>query len=293
MLAALPFFIAACASAPPRAPYPHESILTVIAELKIQLNKDPYRFAPGTDLEGGNIYRVTLARLKSLETMAGPEYADVLAYAEGECSERLGSWTLARDAFRSAAARETSLAADATRRANIDEKFAAATDRAQFGHTLQGYLNDLTVMQRRLEDLAATKPGYPYDSFLKLERQRGLEEAVRLNFTNRMVLADGLQKVLQEAGKQLETEFADGWRHSENMLQLGAVYETLARDLASQHPPEGAEFDAQGAWATWIEQARQAYRQVAEKDGDPAKPEGIARVRALEAYTLRVQTLGR
>src|SRR5262245_10186457 len=83
------FPLVGCAMQPVPAPYPHESVLTVIGELKIFLNQDPYRDPPGRDLQGRNIFRVTLERLDNIKPLVGPEYSDVLDYARGECLERL------------------------------------------------------------------------------------------------------------------------------------------------------------------------------------------------------------
>src|SRR5262245_5371875 len=105
--------LAGCATKPVPAPYPHESVLTILGELKIFLNQDPYQDPPGRDLQGRNIYRVTLERLDNLKPLTGPEYSDVLAYARAECLERLGSWRDAAENFEQAAGTSSTLVASA------------------------------------------------------------------------------------------------------------------------------------------------------------------------------------
>jgi hypothetical protein len=288
----LVILVPACARGPARAPYPHESILTVVAELKIHLNKDPWRQPPGRDLTGANIYRVSLARLESLESMTGEEYADVLAFAAAECLERLGAWARARDGFERAAARQSSLADEARRRAALAGRMATLTDRATFARTLEGYLNDLDVLDRRLADWADEQSGWPYGSFIRLERERAVAEAARYHFNNRMVLAGGLERAL-DAARRLVDRSEGGWRYCQHLLMLGEFYETLARDWTAEHPPEGADLRLDAPWAGYVNQAREAYQRVAQTDGDPAKPEGQGRLGALEAYALRIEALAR
>ena len=107
--------VAACTRTAPPAPYPHESILSIIAELKLGLDRDPYREPPWQDLQGLNIFKVTLDRLDALEGLAAGEYRDVLDFARGQALERLGQWSEAAAAFDGGGA--TELAEPATVRA--------------------------------------------------------------------------------------------------------------------------------------------------------------------------------
>jgi hypothetical protein len=285
--------LAACASAPTKAPYPHESVLTVVAELKIFLDQDPYRQPPGEDLNGRNIFRVSLERLKALQPLTGPEYADVLDFAKGQCLERLGEWTAAREAFESAADRATSLAPTAREHAANAARMAGLTDRSAFTNTLEGYLNDLEVLERRLKEWQQQSPPWPYDAYLRQAGERAQEERVQLLFTNRLVLEGAIARMIK-AAQTLTQQYQDSYRISAHWIQLGSIYETLARDWADRHPPESSQGSKLGKeWLGLVEQARQAYQHVARADGDPAKPEGQARLRALDAYALRVQALAR
>lgn len=293
LLLLLAAVLTACAGVSNKAPYPHESLLTIVAELKIFLNQDPYRQAPGQDLNGRNIYRVSLERLDALGTMSvAGMYRDAIAFARGECLERLGDWTAARRAFADAAAVATPLAQTAALRATFAEKMAKLTDRRTFAPTLDGYLNDLDVQERSVREWLAAKPAWPYDSYLRQTLEAIQDERTRLLFTNRQVLPAAVSKALAAGQKQVD-DHPQSWRASDHALLLGAMYETLARDWTSQNRPEGPAPRLDEGWSGWIERAREAYRKVAQADGDPAKLEGQARLRALDAYALRMQSLAR
>ena len=285
--------LTSCAHTPPQAPYPHESIMTIIAELKIHLERDPYRRPPGVDMEGRNIYRVSLARLDQLKQLTSEEYRDVLAFARAQCDERLGDWSTAAADFDLAATGKDPLASIARQRAHSAAQLADLTNRQAMSQTLDGYLNDLDVLERQLEKLKDSKPDWPYDSYVTIELERTREEQARLLFENRLVRPGALPQALEKA-TQLVDQHTDSWRISEHRLLLGSFFETLARDWATDHPPQGNTFaSGEEQWKGWVEKARQSYRIVAQTDGDPVKPEGQARLRALDAWSLRVEALSR
>ena len=285
--------LAGCTRVSQKAPYPHESILTVIAELKIFLGQDPYRQAPGQDLNGRNIFRVSLERLDALQSLTdAARYGDVLAFARGECLERLGDWPQAQKAFAAAAQTSSSLARLAAQRAENAGKLAGLLGHHETNPTLDGYLNDLDVRERALREWLAAAPPWPYDAYLRQSLENLQEERARMLFMNRLVLDGAVAKALA-AARKLVDEHPQSYRASDHWLFLGSFYETLARDWNGVNRPEGMTPRLDEGWSGWIEQARQAYRHVAQTDGDPAKLEGQARLRALDAYALRIQSLAR
>jgi hypothetical protein len=288
--------IAGCASAPPPTPYPHEQVLTVFAELKLYLDQDPYRLAPGRDLQGRNIFRVTLERLDGLGEATGPAGADVFQYARGLCLERLGDWSGAAQAFGRAAQAGTSLAGAAGDHAGAARRMADLVDRDRLSRaTPESYLNDLEVMDGRLMEWAgAPNPVSPYAAYARMEAEREREERIAMLFDHRRQLSDGVARAMKLA-ESLVADFRDSRRVGEHWLLLGSLAEGLARDWARQYPPEGptGAYGDQGRWFQWVEQARTAYRKAAQADGDPAKPEGAARLRALDAWAGRVASLAR
>jgi tetratricopeptide (TPR) repeat protein len=275
---------AGCKRVEPRVPYPHESILTIVAELKLFLEQDPYTQPPGTDLEGRNIFRVTLERLAQLEPLLDAEYEDVLAFARGECLERLGAWPEAAQAFAQAGATSSTLAAAALRRGEQALRMAALIDPAKFSPDLRGRMNDLQVAQQKLREWAGESPPWPIGSFIEVERERAQEQQARLQFT------------IERAIAPTQALAADNTRSSRAMqhqITLGTAFETMAREWTGIYRPEQTGIPEDAPWAGWVEAAREAYRKAALADGNPAKPEAQARLRALDAYALRMQNLGR
>ena len=292
MVVVLAMVLPGCGRTARRSPYPHESIMTVVLELKLFLDQDPYRNPPGTDLEDRNIYRVSLARLTALEELADPVYADVLAYARAQCLERLGLYGEASGAFEAAEALRTELARDALERAGHARSLAELIDRSRLDDSVEGYLNGLEVIERRLEEWIDRRPPFPYPSLARIERERAQEERARLLAANRFLLRDAAPRAA-EAFERLVDLNPDSARRNRNRLLVGEFYETLARDTTASLRPEGPAFNPEGNWADWVARARHEYRLVAQADGDPAKLEGQARLRSLDAYALAVRSLAR
>lgn len=274
-------------------PEPHESISGVIAELKAHLElEDPYRREPGRDPEGQNIYRLTLARLDRLDELTGPQYDDILAFARAECLERLGEWGGAAESFAIVVAGQTSL----SELAGVREQWARRLDRLtappEVTNSLDAYRTHFESSRARLFDLlrADPPPSPPYGSYIRVERERALEQLALLLSANRF--APGSVELAVEAARTLAEENAESWRIGLHHLTLGRLFEASARDYTTLQPPEGARFDL-GLWAGWIEGARDAYARAAALDGDAAKPEGQARLQALDAYAQSVRRRAR
>ncbi len=280
-----------CASGPAPVPYPHVSVMTVLAELDIFLNRDPYTQPAGRDLEGGNIFRVSLVRIQTLEELFGEEYADVLLYSKGQCHERLSAWKVAANAFEAAARHGTSLADEATRHGQAARRMSDLLDQASRGMTIEGF--HLAALEKHLGDWLDEGPAWPYDPFIRMQIERALEGRARLLFANRLVLQNGVRQAIEVAERLVE-ECADSHRHTEHLLLHGGFYESLARDWTALNPPQSmllGELDDR--WSHWVAQARRAYLEVAHADGDPVKLEGQKRLGVLDAYSLRVRSLAR
>jgi hypothetical protein len=138
----------------------------------------------------------------------------------------------------------------------------------------------------------AAAPPWHYDAYARAALENVQEERVRLLFINRMVVDGAIARAV-DAARKLAAEHPQSWRATDHELLLGSLYETLARDWTSQVRPDGQRPRLEEGWTGWVEQARAAYRRVAQTDGDPAKLEGQARLRALDAYALRMQALAK
>lgn len=266
-------------------PYPHESVMSALAEMKIHLRKDPYRFPPGTDLDGRNIFRVTLARLESLDELTGTEYDDVITYARAECLERLGLWSAAAEAFDVSAAPAGSLAEFARPRAAWDRKIADILIDPTGETTLDQYIGTLDARRLALEAMLNGAPE-PYGPLIRVELERAARAKALLLSANRQILPRGTERSIETADA-LARDHAESWRRGENHILLGRIYEQLATEYAQVQDPTRAGFDAE-RWGGWVQSAREAYLKTAQTDGDPAKPEAQARLRTLDAMAQRV-----
>lgn len=282
-----------CSRVEPRVPYPHESILTIVANSASFFSNKKSLYATSGHGSGRSQYLwVSLERLTQLDQLLDPGYADVLAFARGECLERLGAWEGAAAAFAQAAATSSTLVGAATQRATNAARMAELTDRSKLSPTLEGCLNDLEVMQHQLRAWSDRTPGWPISAFINLERERAQEDYARLLFTNRMVLDRGTERAL-EAAQGLTVEHARSARAMHHQIAAGTMLEALARDWTVRNRPEENGMPESSPWNSWVSAAREAYRKAALADGDPAKPEAQARLRALDAYALRMQNLAR
>lgn len=275
----------ACGRSDKLLPYPHESVLSVIGELKIWLRSDPYREEPGRDLEGQNIYRATLARLDTIDELAGPEYDDILAFARAECFERLANWTGAAEEFQKVAEAGTSLSEEAGIRLIWVRRFVQATKQPPALENLEDYLDHLNAQLVQFEQLRRSGPMFPYDAYIMIELERTQEQKAAFLFMNRLVISEGARRAIDDAQSLIQTHSASR-RLGELELMVGGFYEALARDYLRVNPPQHYGFNLE-QWLTWIDQAREIFARVAQRDGDPAKPEGQARLRAVEALVAR------
>jgi hypothetical protein len=144
-LAALLAWPAGCASTPEPDPRyrPAENVLEVIAVLRRHVPDDTYRFEPGQDFTGRNVYRSSLLRLESLErvhaeSLRAAQIEGVIAFGKGRALERLRAFDLAAEEYRLAAELDRELAVEAGRSADLCQA-----------------LHDTTRLGVDLDDLAA------------------------------------------------------------------------------------------------------------------------------------------
>lgn len=284
-------FALGCQRASMDAPYPHESLLSIIAESKIALRKDPYLEPPGRDLEGQNIFRVTLTRLDSVDELAGAAYDDVLAFARAECHERLSRWSAAVAEYGEVIESETSLSESAKAHRAWAMLIAEAASETTETLTLSAFINTLDVRRVAYLQVLEQKPPFPYDGLIRRAMESNLQIKSQFLFDNRYLIPRGAELSIESARKLVE-ENLKSYRYGENWLLLAGIYEGLARDYAQFNDPGEANFNPEN-WSALMDQAREACRKAAQADGDLAKPEAQARLRALDAYSLRVMDSAR
>ncbi len=265
--------------------------MTVVMELKMFLAQDPYRRPPGNDLEGRNIFKVSLARLDALKDLTGPEYRDVIAFARGQCRERLGQWSQAAAAFDEATSAATRLAGAARQRAALARRMNELANRSAFDGTLEGYLNDLDVAQRRLAEWVEQKPPFPYESFARAERERAQEERLRILMENRLVLRDGAARAAAVADALIEQN-PRAWRINLDRLAQGRSSRRSRETGPPSTGPRGPDWRGRRMGGMGRAGARgptaRSRRPTATR-----QTEGQARLRALDTYALRIKSQAR
>ncbi len=132
LLAALLAFGCAAKPKPVLPQYqPTASVLEVVATLRRHLPDDTYRFEPARDFTGRNIYRSSLIRLESIESVHAESLKagtldDVIAYSKGRALERLRAYDLAAENYRKAAERDGPLREESRKAASLDDGLAEA-----------------------------------------------------------------------------------------------------------------------------------------------------------------------
>jgi hypothetical protein len=150
---------------------------------------------------------------------------------------------------------------------------------------LADYLDYLDAQLVQFEQLRRSGPQFPYDAYIMIELERVLEQKAAFLFMNRVVIPEGAKRGIA-TGEQLLLEHAASNRLGEHEISVGGMHEGLARDYLRMNPAQGHTFDAE-AWLVWVDAARELYSKAAQRDGDAAKPEGQARLRAIEAMAAR------
>lgn len=275
-----------CAGSSKQAPYPHQSVLSIVTEMEIATRFDPYREEPKRDLEGQNIFRTTLRRLDALSPLLSEEYEDILNFARAECYERLGDWESAAHTFGQVVEAGTTLSEESAAREQWVRKIHEAREQPAEIKDLEAYVDHLESVHLKLGRLAELNPTYPYDSYILIEKEAAQRDKAAFLFANRMVIEGGAPRAVAAADRLIERT-STSRRHGEHKLLLGSFYETLGRDYARRFDPTGLGFDAE-RWTEWNDKARILYGEVAQADGDPAKPEAQARLRVLDAFSLRI-----
>ena len=126
---------AGCQSAAPKkaeAPYgPTESVLEVVAVLRRHVPDDTYRFPPPTDFTGRNVYRSTLLRMESIQSIHANALRSgymkpVIHFSKGRSLERLRAYDLAAVQYREVTEVDSPLKDEAKHSAEVCERIHEA-----------------------------------------------------------------------------------------------------------------------------------------------------------------------
>jgi hypothetical protein len=280
---------------------PTESILEVVAVLRRHVPDDTYRFPPGTDFSGRNVYRASLLRLENLEklhsgALRAGQLDEVIRFAKGRALERLRAYDLAAQHFAAARSNEV-LREAADRSARLNAAIAEAT---RIGIELENPLEpesllpldshqviaDLDLRVARLSDLLARELPVPYAAILREEIER--TDVIRASYFTamRQVLQDGNLRAVAEWQRTITNHAASKFRQR-HMIAAADLFAVMAREYVIARPPESLTFDPP-MFRELVDGATHLYQAVAQKDGTPEKLEASRRLEAFLAFTLQV-----
>lgn len=297
---------AACAKTPPPDPRyrPVESVLEVIAVLRLHVDDDTYRFPPATDFTGRNVYRSSLLRLENLErtqadALRAGHMDEVIAFSKARALERLRAFQLAAATYRSVAERNGELAQEARRSAAVcdalDEAARSGFDpdrppgETPVGPEPRDGESVVAAAERRVALLQALRPdvvGTHYEHVVDEEIERADVGRASWFVAARRLTPDGDVRALSELQRVAMTH-KDSKLASRHLLSLADLFASLAEEYVEMHPPEGMLFDP-ATFQELVDSTSRLYDAVGRQDGTPEKLEASQRLEAFLAFTLRV-----
>ncbi len=282
---------------------PTESVIEVVAVLRRHVPDDTYRFPPGSDYTGRNVYRASVLRLENLSKLhAGALKAghldEVIHFSKARALERLGAYDLAAQHFDRASKSEV-LREDADRGAHLN---AAIADALRIGLQLADPMgpdtmlpvdSDTVVAQldervSKFTALLGNAPPPPYPAILREEIERADVTRARYFTSMRHALPDGNLRAVAEWQRVIVRHGPSKFRRR-HMIESANLYAELAREYVIAKPPESLSFDPP-MFRELVDGAAHLYEAVAHQDGTPEKLEAARRLEAFLAFTLQVDS---
>ena len=280
---------------------PTESVIEVVAVLRRHIPDDTYRFPPGTDYSGRNVYRASLLRLENLAKLhAGSLRAghidEVIQFSQARALERLRAYDLASQHFDQASKSEV-LQRDAQRGANLN---AAIAEALSIGIPLADPMGANTKLPGNAELVVAqldervaifttllrNDPPAPYPAILREEIERADVTRARYFTAMRHALENGNLRAVAEWQRVIARHSASKLRRR-HMIEAANLYVELAHEYVFAKPPESLSFDPP-MFRELVDGATHLYEAVAHQDGTPEKLEASRRLEAFLAFTLQV-----
>jgi hypothetical protein len=283
---------------------PSESVLEVLAVLQRHVPDDTYRFPPARDFTGRNVYRSSLLRLENLEqihanALRAGHMDGAIAFGKGRSLERLRAYDLAAEAYRIAAERDATLAAEALRSAELCDDLERASEIQIEPVPIAGQDTEfleipspalaLARFEERaalLEALAIAAGDSHQAAIVREEIERNDLERARYFVRVRSMLVDGDVRAAAELERviTLHTESKLSARH---LLDLAEFYAQLSAEYVGRHPPESLDFDP-AEFRDLVDSSARLYEMVAARDGTTEKIEATRRLEAFLAFALGV-----
>jgi len=300
--------LAACASTPEveKRYRPSASALEIIAVLNRHVPDDTYRFEPARDFTGRNVYRSSLLRLENLEhaqpeSLRAGQLEGVIAFAKARALERVRAYELATRQYRIAAERETLLAQEALRSADLCASLEALgsasvllrreAEAEQRGGPLEVVppdqaLASFEVRTAVLESLLRGSEGTHHVAVVREEIERNDLERARYFLSLRELLPQGDVRAIGEL-QRVTLRHPRSKNAARHLLSLADLYADLSIEYVAEHPPEGLSFDPV-EFRDFVDSGARIYEMVAARDGTPEKLEASRRLEAFLAFSLAV-----
>jgi len=292
-----------CASTPDPDPRyrPSESVLEVMAVLRRHVPDDTYRFEPATDFTGRNVYRSSLLRLESLETihtdtLRAGHMDGVIAFAKGRSLERLRAYELAAQEYRLAAELDPELAVEAGRSHDVCTELAEITEigvgldelaaSVAIGIDADAMSDRYDERARRLAELERLTESTHHVYIVREEIERTDVAKAQYFMATRQVLPNGDVRAAAEL-QRVVIQNKDSKHSNQHVLGLAELYEDLAFEYLDAYPPESLEFDP-ARFQELVEATTRLYELVSGQDGKPERLEASRRLEAFLAFVLRV-----
>jgi hypothetical protein len=265
-----------------------ESLISVVAELKLHMRDDTYRFDRALTADGRNVYAVALWKLDRLAAQrARPEDAwenadYVIEFARGKALERLRRYGDALAAYRRVERSGSLLGDNAAERARIAERFAlAAAAPAEPFTTPADELRFIEARIERWRELALEHLGLPQESLAREEVEAW--EVMRVDWFARGGQSDGAIA----ACRALIESHRESKLFANHLLRLGDLYADAARRERLNARARMSSFDAE-RYDALLDQAFSAYELAGEDHDSALRREARTRIDALLAYHERV-----
>lgn len=261
-----------------------DSLTRVVAELKLHLRDDTYRYDRATTEDGRNVYAVALWKLDRLASLrARPkeswENADyVIEFARGKALERLRRYADAVAAYQRVAASGSLLGDAAAERAQVIDSFARASARP--AEPFANPEEERHFIEGRIElwrQLADQVHGTPYES-LALEES----EAWQVMRVDSLARGDRLGDAIAACENLIEAN-RESKLFGKHLLRLGDLYADSARRIELQAHANLASLDPSG-YEALVDQAFSAYELAAEDRRPALRREARSRIDELLAY---------
>lgn len=257
-----------------------ETLTTIVAELKMHLREDGYRFSRALTSDGRDVVAVSLWKLDRLQRLRAVPRRDwenvdlVLEFARARALERLRRYAEAREAFERVAASGSVLS---------DPAFEAAAVMARFSHSVDEpggtAESELARIQSRVvywRRLAYEFAGTSYQSLALQET-----EAWQMLGVDSIQRTEESTRAISSCNRLIE-ENRSSKLYSRHLIRLGDLYADQARSVALHSRTEARHNVSQ--YEQLIDRALAAYELAAEDRRPSLRKEATTRIDALLAY---------